>query len=89
MQPAVLFYSESCPRCVGVISAVAIACDQKKIPLHVRKPTLNESMMPGFAYPALWLPQSLTRSGKDVILVGDKLLAALFDVLGFNPVVNS
>ncbi len=70
---AVLLYSETCPRCVPTILAVTEIFAEAGLPLHLRKPTISELAMPGFAFPALWLPKDLTGKRDDLVLVGDKL----------------
>lgn len=81
MPTAVFLYSETCPRCVPTLLAAAALFDEYGEPLIVRKPTLDELSMPGFAFPALWLPKQPTPGSRDVILIGDNLVGAARTVL--------
>ncbi len=70
---ATFLYSEKCSRCAPALLAVTRIFADRGLPLHVRKPTISELAMPGFAFPALWLPKDLTGKRDDLVLVGDKL----------------
>jgi hypothetical protein len=77
----VFLYSETCPRCLPTLLSIAALFDEYGESLLARKPTLDEISMPGFAFPALWLPKQPVPGSRDVILIGDNMVEAARSVL--------
>ena len=70
---ATALYSDECPRCAPTVLALLRLFAQFEQPLYVRKPTLSELSIPGFSFPALWIPRNLLKNKDDLLLIGDKL----------------
>lgn len=78
-------YSDRCPRCGPALRDVAAWCLRENVRLLVRKPTPAELAVPGFGFPAVAAPGGLFGLPQTVLLVGDRPVVALTELLRRNP----
>lgn len=77
----VFFYADDCRLCAPTLAAVAPIFSDIDIQLFIRKPTSSELSIPGFAFPALYLPVNSLKNKQAVLLVGANIQVALLDII--------
>lgn len=76
--PMITFlYSERCPRCGPALRAVWRWCDAVGVRLFVRRPTVSELSVRGFAFPATLVPAGAFNNPQAAFLIGDRPVEAL------------
>lgn len=68
------FYSDNCPHCMPVLSALVPLFAELDIRLIIRKPNVAELRTPGFKFPALFIPTGFFNLDQPVLIVGSGIV---------------